>query len=166
MWWVKNENLNKKTPKLWLLVNRPCRCQDSCGKSLEQDRRFRYLGSDISYDQDHNVDNELHKCHMICGTVGRTLQNNVQREAKMKFYRMMAAPLFLHWNQVWKTTRSWGASEVRFLPQIVECTRLHHIGNQKIMYELGVCSTNDKLIICGRKQKERLDRVPEARLRN
>jgi hypothetical protein len=45
---------------------------DNC--PLEQVRHFNYLGCDVTYDQDEDVNNKLHKFQNICGTIRRNLK--------------------------------------------------------------------------------------------
>jgi hypothetical protein len=40
---------------------------------LEQVGNFNYLGCDVSYDQDEDVNNKLHKFQNIFGTIRRNL---------------------------------------------------------------------------------------------
>jgi hypothetical protein len=37
---------------------------------------FIYLGCDVTYDQDEDVNNKLHKFQSICGTIRRNLKKN------------------------------------------------------------------------------------------
>jgi hypothetical protein len=50
---------------------------DNC--PLEQVRHFNYLGCVVTYDQDEDVNNKLHKFQNICGTIRRKFKKTQER---------------------------------------------------------------------------------------
>ena len=47
---------------------------------LEQIRHFNYLGRDFTYDQDRDIENKVTYFTRMCGTIWRTLGNNVENK--------------------------------------------------------------------------------------
>jgi hypothetical protein len=43
---------------------------------LEQVSQFTFLGCDLSFDYDSDVENKLNRFQNMCGTIRRTLRNN------------------------------------------------------------------------------------------
>ena len=49
-------------------------------KPIEQIQHFTYLGCDITYDYEHDVQKKLHKLQHLCGTIIRTLKGKTRPE--------------------------------------------------------------------------------------
>ena len=63
---------------------------------LEQVSHFKYLGCDITYDEDKDIINKVNTFQRICGTIRRTLKNKTRKETQIKFYEVMAVPTVLY----------------------------------------------------------------------
>lgn len=137
-------------------------------KPVEQVKHFNYLGNDISYDRDKDINNKLHKYQIMCGIINRTLKNKVRTETKMKFYKVVAAPVLLYGSETWTTTAKdesrIQASEMKFLRQVKGCTRRDRIRNDAIREELSIYNMNVKLKEYRGKWKEHLQRMDDSRL--
>ena len=53
---------------------------------LEQVSHFNYLGCDISYRKDNDIESKLKKISCTYGTIRRLLKNKTQRKTQLKFY--------------------------------------------------------------------------------
>jgi hypothetical protein len=74
---------------------------DFCGKWLvrsklilgnqliEQVSKFNYLGCQLSYQGEVDVNHKLEKFNYICGTIKRT-RKKTRTETQIKFYKVMA----------------------------------------------------------------------------
>jgi hypothetical protein len=72
---------------------------DNC--PLEQVRHFDYLGCGVTYDQDKDVNNKLHKFQNICGTIRRNLKTKTRKFTQLKCYKTMAVPVLMYGSEAW-----------------------------------------------------------------
>ena len=70
-------------------------------KPTDQIQQFTFLGCDIIYDYDHDVQKKLHKFQHLCGTMIRTLKGKTRPETQLKFYKVMAVPSLLYGSEIW-----------------------------------------------------------------
>ena len=54
--------------------------------------KLNFLGCEISYIMEIDINNKLNKFNYITGTLNRTLKNKARKDSIMKLYRTMAAP--------------------------------------------------------------------------
>lgn len=138
------------------------------GQILEQVSHFSYLGNDIGYDKDFDIDMKLHRFQAMCGTINRTLRHTASKETKIKFYKVMATPVILYGSELWTKTRKQEsriqATEMRFLRQVKGCTRQDHIRNTDIRTELNIYSICDRINDYKQKWKEHLERMSDTRI--
>lgn len=73
-------------------------------KAAEQVTNFNYLGNDISYKNNKNIDNKL-KVQRICEKISGYLKNKALNEKQMKFYKAMASPILTYGNETCTTTK-------------------------------------------------------------
>jgi hypothetical protein len=64
--------------------------------TLEQVTHFKYLGCDVSYQYDNDVDVKLKKIQNICGTIRSSLHGKTRKDTQLKFYKVMATPTLLY----------------------------------------------------------------------
>jgi hypothetical protein len=69
-------------------------------KTLKQVNHFRYLGYDITFLEETDIDTKIKKFQNICGTVSRTLKGK-NSEGYIKFYQVMAVPTLLYGSKCW-----------------------------------------------------------------
>jgi hypothetical protein len=63
---------------------------------IEQVRHFNYLGCDISYEKDNDVDNKLAKFRNVCGTIHKYPKHKTRKDTRLKFYKTTAVPILIH----------------------------------------------------------------------
>lgn len=117
--------------------------------TLEQVRHFNYLGCDLSYDYENDIDIKLHRFQQMCGTIRRTLSKKTRRETQLKMYKVMAVPVLLYGSESWVLTRKKSsniqASEMRFLRAVKGCSLLDQLRNENIRNDLNIFSIVDKI---------------------
>ena len=118
------------------------------GKVLEQISNFNYLGCDISFDVDKDIQNKVNRFQHICGTINRTLKNKTRRETKLKFYKTMAVPVLLYGSESWITKQrdksNIQSAELRFLRRVKGCTRKDRKTNEDMWEESNIYNLNEK----------------------
>jgi hypothetical protein len=62
--------------------------------TLEQVTHLKYLGCDVSYQYDNDVNIKLKKFQNICGTIQSSLRSKTRKDTRLKFYKVMATPHF------------------------------------------------------------------------
>lgn len=75
------------------------------GNILEQVSHFNYLGCDISFKYEKDIEKKVNRFQMICGTIGRTLGRKTRKEIQMKFYKVMAVPTLIYGSESWTITK-------------------------------------------------------------
>src|SRR6266576_2501227 len=114
------------------------------GKIAEQVNNFRYLGVDMSYDGESDIQNKLNKFLKITGLINRFLNvNKIQRETRIKVYNTLTIPMLTYGSEVWalrKTDkRRIEATEMRFM-RTAGVTLRDKICSEDIRNMLGVTS--------------------------
>ncbi|KAJ4436535.1 hypothetical protein ANN_16566 [Periplaneta americana] len=86
---------------------------------IEQIHRFTFLGCDISYHGEIDINEKIAKFNKMNGTIRRTLKRKVRKETIMKFYKVIAIPTCLYGSETWTMTKRdisrLQAAEMRFL---------------------------------------------------
>ncbi|KAJ4429720.1 hypothetical protein ANN_21924 [Periplaneta americana] len=137
-------------------------------KPIEQVSHFDYLGCNITYDVDRDIDNKISKFQWICGTINRTLKNKTRKETKLKFYKTMAVPVLTYGSESWiikeRDKSKLQTAEMRCLRRVKGCTRRDLIRNEDIRKELNIYNRNDKVEDYKEKWKEHLSRMDNERI--
>ena len=151
--------IGKEPIRTKIIINNRC---------IEQVNHFNYLGSDVGYDKDYDVDNKICKFQRVCGTINRTFRNKIRNETKLKFYKVMAVPMLAYGSETWtlnkKQQSKIQASEMKFLRSVKGCTKRDLITNQSIREELGIFNMNERLKDLKQNWKEHVERMPDTRI--
>lgn len=135
---------------------------------LEQVRHFNYLGCDISFDEERDLKQKVHKFQSICGTIKRTLKNKTRRDTVLKFYKTMAVPVLAYGAETWAMNRSdkriIETAEMRFLRYVAGCTLRDHIRSEDIRAHLNIFCLNKRIEENQVQWKEHISRMPDERL--
>jgi hypothetical protein len=70
-------------------------------KTLEQVNHFRYLGYDVTFLEETDIDAKIKKFQDICGTIRRALKGKTRKDTQIKFYQVMAVPTLLYGSECW-----------------------------------------------------------------
>jgi hypothetical protein len=93
----------------------------------EQVSNFNYLGRNVTYKYDEDLNDKLSKLKNICGAIARTLKKKTRKETNLKCYKIMAVPVLLYGSETWTWRKSdWSriqAAEIKYLRTIKGCTR-------------------------------------------
>jgi hypothetical protein len=68
---------------------------------LERVSHFKYLGSDVSYENNKDIDEKVAKFRHICGSMHRNLKNKTSRDSRTKFYKTTAVPKLMYASETW-----------------------------------------------------------------
>jgi hypothetical protein len=63
---------------------------------LEQVSHLKYLGSDISNENNKDIDEKVAKFRHICGSTHRNVKNKTRKDTRIKFYETIAVPTLMH----------------------------------------------------------------------
>jgi hypothetical protein len=58
---------------------------------IQQVSNFNYLGCNVTYKYDEDLNDILSKFKKICGVIARKLKKKTRKETNVKFYKIMAA---------------------------------------------------------------------------
>jgi hypothetical protein len=62
---------------------------------------FNYLGCNVTYKHDEDLNDKLSKSQNICGVIRRTLNKKTRKETNLKFYKIMAVPVLIYGSETW-----------------------------------------------------------------
>ena len=116
----------------------PCRSKIVIGgKIVEQVSTFKYVGVNISYQGEVDVQNKLNRFLRVSGSINRTLRaNKVSREARLKVYNTLAIPVLTFGCEVWSLRKTdkqrITAAEMRFLRRTAGVTLRDRIRSEVI----------------------------------
>lgn len=134
---------------------------------IEQVNNFNYLGCSVSYVKNDDVIKKINKFNYICGTIKRNLKQT-RKETKLKFYKVMAVPMFLYGSECWTLRKSEErkieAAEMRFLRSIAGYTLLDNKRSDDIRKELGIFKLTEKIHQYRTKWREHVERMEEYRI--
>ncbi|KAK7861914.1 hypothetical protein R5R35_009378 [Gryllus longicercus] len=132
---------------------------------IDQTSNFNYLGCDISYDTDKDIENKTNKFQSICGIINRTLQNKARKDTKIKFYKTMAAPVLLYGSESWimkkRDQSKLQAAEMRFLRKVKGCIKQDQIRNEDIRKELDIYNINERILENRKEWRRHIERMEE-----
>ena len=136
-------------------------------KTIEQVNCFNYLGCNISYNKNNDINNKLSKFNYICGTIKRSLKKT-SKLTKIKFYKVMAIPMLLYGSESWTLTkqdkRNIETSEMKFLRSVANYTLWDKKRSEDIRKELNVFRLVDKIKEYQQNWRDHLERLPEHRI--
>jgi hypothetical protein len=103
---------------------------------IEQVSKFNYLGCQLSYQGEVDVNHKLEKFNYRCGNIKRNLKNKTRTEIQIKFYKVKAIPAGLYGSENWvlaeKDKNRLQAAEMRFLRSTMGVTREDRLTNEAI----------------------------------
>jgi hypothetical protein len=68
---------------------------NSC-KNLEQVSHFKYLGGDVSWEYQNNIQQKLKRFQNICGMILRISKKKTRKETLLKLCKVMAVPVLMY----------------------------------------------------------------------
>ena len=97
-------------------------------KPVEQVDNFRFLGCDISFRSEIDIDHKITNFNRMNGTIVRTLKGKARKETLMKFYKTMSIPIITYASETWtlnkNNERKLTTAEMRFLRKVQGVTLL------------------------------------------
>jgi hypothetical protein len=67
--------------------------EDSTPKQVNH---FKYLGYDVAFLEESDIDAKIKKLQNISGTIRRILKGKTRKDTQIKFYQVMAVPTLLY----------------------------------------------------------------------
>ena len=131
----------KKTQCMAFVGPEPLRVKISINNEpVEQVSTFRFLGCEISYRGEVDIDKKLNNFNRMNGTIFRTLKGKVRKNTMMKFYRSMSIPAVTYGSETWTITNKnmnlITAAEMRFLRKVQGVTLLDRNRSEDIRNNL------------------------------
>lgn len=147
----------------------PVRSKIAIGNyNLEQVSNFRYLGCDISFNIDRDVENKLVKFRNVCGTIHKYLRNRTRKETRLKFYKTIAVPTLMYASETWVNTKKIKnkiqTAEMKFLRNTLGCSLLDKKRNSEIRDILKVKELYENILENKLKWYNHVSRMPMNRL--
>jgi hypothetical protein len=68
---------------------------------LEKVSHFKYLGSDISYEDYKDTDEKVAKSRHICGSIHRNVKNETRKDTRIKFCKTTVIPTLMYASETW-----------------------------------------------------------------
>lgn len=138
------------------------------GKIVEQVNTFRYLGMDISYKGEVDIENKLYKFIKLTGLLNRTMPvNKVRKETRVKVYNTLAVPTLTYGCENWAMKKSdkrrITSAEMRFMRRTAGITLNDRIRSQEITDSLGVTPILRRVKNYRRKWRSHVERMEEER---
>ncbi|KAJ4451040.1 hypothetical protein ANN_02476 [Periplaneta americana] len=81
-------------------------------KVIEQVSHFQYLGCNVTYEEEQDINKKTQKCQHVCGTIRRSLRNKVRKDTQLRFYTTMALPAVMYGSEAWVLKRNLPATSV------------------------------------------------------
>jgi hypothetical protein len=118
-------------------------------KIIEQVKNFNYLGCDIPYNYDDDLQNELHKFQYMCGAIKRTLINKTRKDTQLKFYKIMEVPVLLYGCENWALNRvdrrKIETAEMKCLRRVAGFTLRDEVRNTATREELQIFNIGERI---------------------
>jgi hypothetical protein len=96
-------------------------------------RHFNYLGCDISYEKDNDIDNKLAKFRNVCGTIHKYFKHETRKDTHLKFYKTIPLSSLIYGSEARVLSKreesKIQSSEMLFLRSVKRCFRIHRIKN-------------------------------------
>jgi hypothetical protein len=115
---------------------------------IEQVKNFNYLGCDIQYNYDADLQNKLHKFQYMCGTIKQTLINKTRKDTQLKFYKVMAVSVLYgckNWALNREDRRKTETAEIKFLRRVAGYTFRDEVINTIIREELQIFNIGERI---------------------
>jgi hypothetical protein len=130
-------------------------------------REIKNKSTSVTYDQDEDVNNKLHKFQNICGTIRRNLKKKTRKGTELTFYKTIAVPVLMYGSEAWtikkKDISRIQSAEIKFLRSVKGCTRMDRISNE-IRTELEMYAIQDKITEYRIRWSAHLQRMDNSRL--
>jgi hypothetical protein len=119
-------------------------------KCLQQVKKFKYLGCEISYENEKDIQQEAAKCAQILGILNNTFKPTpVRKSLRIKIYSALALPILLHGSEIWtlrqKDKERLTTTEMQFSKGTARYTLFDHKRDEEILEELTVEPVDEKL---------------------
>ena len=134
-------------------------------KIIGQVSKFNFLGCEITFKNEIDINNKLNKFSYITGTLKRTLKNKARKDSIIKLYKTMAVPIITYGSETWTMTAQHTARiQMNFLRPTAGYQRIDKKQNREIRQELNIEELNKTIIEYRTNWKQHLNRMTENRI--
>ncbi|KAJ4449257.1 hypothetical protein ANN_00654 [Periplaneta americana] len=110
---------------------------------IEQVKNFSYLGHQISYEEEKDLNEKIIKFNRAMGIINQIFKPTlVQKHTRTRIYKTLARPILYFGSEAWTIrnidSQRLTAAEMRFMRRTAGYTRMDHIKNFGIMKELQI----------------------------
>ena len=128
---------------------------------VEQVNTFRYLGMDILYKGEVDIENKLYKFIKLTGLLNRTMPvNKVRKETRVRVYNTLAVPTLTYGCENWAMKKS---DKKRFMRRTAGVTLSDRIKSEVITDSLGVTPIIRRIKNYRKKWRSHVERMEEGR---
>ncbi|KAJ4448800.1 hypothetical protein ANN_00191, partial [Periplaneta americana] len=112
-------------------------------KIIEQVKNFSYLGYQISYEEEKDLNEKIIKFNRAMGVINQIFRPTlVQKHTRTRIYKTLARPILCFGSEAWMIrnidSQRLTAAEMRFMRRTAGYTRMDHIRNFDIMKGLQI----------------------------
>ena len=138
------------------------------GKIVEQTSSFRYLGTEISYRGEVDIEEKITKFLRVTGLINRIMNpNNIRKETRIRIYNTLAVPMLTYGSEVWalkkRDKQRISAAEMRFMRKTAKVTLRDRKRNTDILNTLEATPIIKKIKNYRKNWRRHVNRMPETR---
>jgi hypothetical protein len=138
-------------------------------KTLKQQKTFNYLGYNISYEGEKELNIKAANFVKVLGIINQIFKPSlVSRHTRIRFYKTIARPVLSYGSEAWTIRRTDErrliSAEMSFLRRTAGYTRRDHKRNEDILTELQMSQITELIYQYRKNWKERVDRISSDRI--
>lgn len=138
-------------------------------KIIEQVKNFSYLGYQISYEEEKDLNEKIIKFNRAMGIINQIFKPTlVQKHTRTRIYKTLARPILCFGSEAWTIrnidSQRLTAAEMRFMRRTAGYTRMDHIKNFDIMKELQIEPITEYLQKYRQNWRSHVIRMPRSRI--
>jgi transposase len=138
-------------------------------KTLKQQNTFNYLGYNISYEGEKDLNRKAVNFVKVLGITNQIFKLSlVSTHTRIRIYKTLARPVLSYGSEAWTIRtdeRRLISAEMRFLRRTAGYTRWGHKRNEDILTELQMSQITEFIYQYGKNWKEHVDRIPKMILK-
>jgi hypothetical protein len=138
-------------------------------KTLKQQSTFNYLGYNISYEGEKDLNIEVENLDKVLGIINQIFKPSlVSRHTRIRIYKTLARPVLSYGSEAWIIRRTDErrliSAEKRFMRRTAGHTRWDHKRNEDILTELQISQITEFIYQYRKNWKEHVDRMSSDRI--
>jgi hypothetical protein len=147
----------------------PIRSKIRVNKILNQQNTFNYLGYNISYEGEKDLNIKTANFVRVLGIINKMFKPSlVSRHTRIRIYKTLARPVLSYGSEAWTIRRIDDrrliSAEMRFLRRTAGYIRWDHKINEDILTELQILQITEFIYQYKKNWKEHVDRMSSDRI--